>query len=73
VSASHSRGRVLHVTRQASNDGVFETKPTQIVVELRLDVREVPNRASHPTTPESIDGLPRDAAAAVTSSEQPTN
>ncbi|WP_440992112.1 dihydrolipoyl dehydrogenase family protein [Haloarchaeobius baliensis] len=88
----------VHVTREASDDGVFTTKDTpegraslvvdaddgtvlgyqglhhhadvmaktmQVVVELGLDVREVPDRAFHPTTPEILDGLFRDAAAQV--------
>ncbi|MFB6138835.1 MAG: NAD(P)/FAD-dependent oxidoreductase [Halosimplex sp.] len=36
-------------------------KTMQVVVETGLDVREVPDRAYHPTTPEIIDGLLRDA------------
>ena len=35
-------------------------KSLQIVVELGLDVREVPDRAYHPTLPENVDGLIRD-------------
>ncbi|WP_415380950.1 dihydrolipoyl dehydrogenase family protein [Halosimplex sp. TS25] len=38
-------------------------KTMQIVVEMGLDVREVPDRAFHPTTPENIDGLLRDVTA----------
>jgi len=38
-------------------------KTMQIVVELDLDVRELPDRAYHPTTPEILDGLFKDAAA----------
>ncbi|MFP8951873.1 dihydrolipoyl dehydrogenase family protein [Natrialbaceae archaeon A-arb3/5] len=38
-------------------------KTMQIAVELKLDVREIPNRAYHPTTPEIIDGLVREACA----------
>ncbi len=38
-------------------------KTMQIVVEMGLDVREVPDRAYHPTTPEIIDGLLRDVTA----------
>ncbi|MXV63057.1 FAD-dependent oxidoreductase [Natronorubrum sp. JWXQ-INN-674] len=38
-------------------------KTMQVVVEMRLDVREVPDRAYHPTTPEILDGLFRDACA----------
>ncbi|PSQ35277.1 NAD(P)/FAD-dependent oxidoreductase [Halobacteriales archaeon SW_12_69_24] len=40
-------------------------KTMQVVVEMELDVREVPDRAYHPTTPEIIDGLFRDAADAL--------
>jgi len=40
-------------------------KTMQIVVEMGLDVREIPDRAYHPTTPEILDGLIRDAAARV--------
>ncbi|PSP54959.1 NAD(P)/FAD-dependent oxidoreductase [Halobacteriales archaeon QS_1_67_19] len=36
-------------------------KTMQVVVETEMDVREVPNRAYHPTTPEILDGLFRDA------------
>ena len=35
-------------------------KSLQIVVELGLDVREVPDRAYHPTLPENLDGLVRE-------------
>jgi dihydrolipoamide dehydrogenase len=38
-------------------------KTMQVVVELGLDVRDVPDRAYHPTTPETIDGLLRDCVA----------
>ncbi|WP_435196050.1 dihydrolipoyl dehydrogenase family protein [Natronomonas sp. EA1] len=40
-------------------------KTMQVVVELGLDVRELPDRAYHPTTPEILDGLFRDASAAL--------
>ncbi|PSQ32643.1 NAD(P)/FAD-dependent oxidoreductase [Halobacteriales archaeon SW_10_68_16] len=40
-------------------------KAMQVVVELGLDVREVPDRAYHPTTPEILDGLVRECAGAV--------
>ncbi|WP_435362952.1 dihydrolipoyl dehydrogenase family protein [Haloarchaeobius sp. DYHT-AS-18] len=84
----------IHVTRGASDDGVFKTKDVpeglaslvvdandgtvlgyqglhyhadvmaktlQLAVEMELDVRELPDRAYHPTTPEILDGLFRDA------------
>ncbi|WP_336337764.1 dihydrolipoyl dehydrogenase family protein [Haloarcula brevis] len=35
-------------------------KTFQIVVELGLDVRDLPDRAYHPTLPENVDGLIRD-------------
>jgi pyruvate/2-oxoglutarate dehydrogenase complex dihydrolipoamide dehydrogenase (E3) component len=38
-------------------------KTMQIVVEMGLDVRDLPNRAYHPTTPEILDGLFGDATA----------
>ncbi|MFW5938073.1 MAG: dihydrolipoyl dehydrogenase family protein [Halanaeroarchaeum sp.] len=38
-------------------------KTMQIAVEMGLDVREVPDRAYHPTTPEILDGLFGDATA----------
>ena len=38
-------------------------KTMQVVVEREMDVREVPDRAFHPTTPEILDGLFRDAKA----------
>jgi dihydrolipoamide dehydrogenase len=40
-------------------------KTMQVVVECGLDVRAVPDRAYHPTTPEILDGLLREAAAAL--------
>lgn len=40
-------------------------KTMQVAVEMELDVREIPDRAYHPTTPEIIDGLVRDAAAEI--------
>jgi pyruvate/2-oxoglutarate dehydrogenase complex dihydrolipoamide dehydrogenase (E3) component len=43
-------------------------KTLQVIVELGLDVREVPDRAYHPTTPEILDGLFRETAVAVRSS-----
>ncbi|WP_331235754.1 NAD(P)/FAD-dependent oxidoreductase [Natronorarus salvus] len=85
------------VTREASDDGVFETKDVpeglatlvvgtdgtvigyqgmhyhadamaktmQVVIELGLDVRDLPDRAYHPTTPEILDGLFREAARTI--------
>ena len=38
-------------------------KTMQIAVEMGLDVREIPDRSYHPTTPEILDGLFRDASA----------
>jgi dihydrolipoamide dehydrogenase len=101
----HSRGSAedagldfVHVTREASDDGVFKTKDApegraslvvdaddgtvlgyqglhyhadvmaktlQLAVEMELDVREIPDRAYHPTTPEILDGLFRDASDAL--------
>ncbi|WP_435361127.1 dihydrolipoyl dehydrogenase family protein [Haloarchaeobius sp. DFWS5] len=85
----------VHVSREASDDGVFKTKDVpeglaslvvdaddgtvlgyqglhyhadvmaktmQLAVEMGLDVREVPDRSYHPTTPEILDGLFREAA-----------
>jgi dihydrolipoamide dehydrogenase len=40
-------------------------KTMQVIVEMGLDVRELPDRAYHPTTPEILDGLFRDAADAL--------
>ncbi|WP_339102373.1 NAD(P)/FAD-dependent oxidoreductase [Haloterrigena salinisoli] len=45
-------------------------KTMQVVVEMGLDVREVPNRAYHPTTPEILDGLFRDACAELEERQQ---
>ncbi|MFC7072516.1 dihydrolipoyl dehydrogenase family protein [Halovenus rubra] len=97
-SAQAEGHRVITVTRQAADDGVFKTKDVpaglatlvvdrndgtvlgyqglhyhadvmaktlQVIVELGLDVRDVPDRAYHPTTPEILDGLFREAAEAV--------
>jgi dihydrolipoamide dehydrogenase len=40
-------------------------KTMQLAVEMGLDVREVPDRAYHPTTPEILDGLFREAKSAL--------
>ncbi len=40
-------------------------KTMQVVVEMGLDVREIPDRAYHPTTPEILDGLVQECAGAV--------
>jgi dihydrolipoamide dehydrogenase len=40
-------------------------KTMQVVIEREMDVREVPDRAFHPTTPEILDGLVRDASDAL--------
>ncbi|MWV65341.1 NAD(P)/FAD-dependent oxidoreductase [Halorubrum sp. JWXQ-INN 858] len=40
-------------------------KTFQIAVEMGLDVREIPDRAYHPTLPENLDGLIRECAAGV--------
>ncbi|HKL29794.1 MAG TPA: NAD(P)/FAD-dependent oxidoreductase [Natrialbaceae archaeon] len=40
-------------------------KTMQLAVEMELDVREIPDRAYHPTTPEILDSLLSDAAAKV--------
>jgi dihydrolipoamide dehydrogenase len=98
-SANRAGLEHLAVTREASSDGVFETKNApdglarlvvgtdgtvlgyqglhyhadvmaktmQLAVEMELDVREVPDRAYHPTTPEILDGLFREAAAELES------
>ena len=46
-------------------DADVMAKTMQLAIELELDVRDVPDRAYHPTTPEIIDGLLVDAAAAL--------
>ncbi|WP_323674550.1 NAD(P)/FAD-dependent oxidoreductase [Halorubellus sp. PRR65] len=102
-ASAETTGRdVVHVTREASDDGVFKTKDVpegraslvvdaddgtvlgyqglhyhadvmaktmQLAVEMGLDVRELPDRAYHPTTPEILDGLVRDASDAVAPTE----
>ena len=40
-------------------------KTMQVVVETGMDVRDIPDRAYHPTTPEIIDGLVREATATL--------
>jgi len=40
-------------------------KTLQVIVEMELDVRELPDRAYHPTLPEILDGLFRETAAQV--------
>ncbi len=42
-------------------------KTMQVIVEMGLDVRDLPDRAYHPTTPEVLDGLFREAAAELDS------
>ena len=44
-------------------------KTLQLAVEMELDVREIPDRAYHPTTPEVLDGLIRECAAGVVREE----
>ncbi|NUC74651.1 NAD(P)/FAD-dependent oxidoreductase [Haloterrigena sp. SYSU A558-1] len=103
ATAAESGMDTFVVTREASSDGVFETKnhpegratlvidassgavlgyqgihlhadvmakTMQVVVEMGLDVREVPNRAYHPTTPEILDGLFREACAELEERQQ---
>ncbi len=40
-------------------------KTMQVIVETGMDVRDLPDRAYHPTTPEILDGLFREASAAL--------
>lgn len=40
-------------------------KTMQVAVEMGLDVREIPDRSYHPTTPEIIDGLLGEASATL--------
>jgi len=40
-------------------------KTLQVIVEMGLDVREIPDRAYHPTLPEVLDGLFRETATEV--------
>jgi len=40
-------------------------KTMQLAVEMELDVGEIPDRAYHPTTPEILDGLVREAVEAI--------
>ena len=40
-------------------------KTMQVIIECDLDVREIPDRAYHPTTPEILDGLFREASDAI--------
>ena len=40
-------------------------KTMQVVIETEMDVSDVPDRAYHPTTPEILDGLFREATAAI--------
>ena len=44
-------------------------KTMQLAVEMGLDVREIPDRAYHPTTPEILDGLFRAAKSELAESE----
>jgi dihydrolipoamide dehydrogenase len=45
-------------------------KTMQLAVEMGLDVREIPDRSYHPTTPEILDGLLRAGASAVASNDE---
>ena len=47
------------------HDADVMAKTMQVVVETGMDVRDVPDRAYHPTTPELIDGLVREASSAI--------
>ena len=38
-------------------------KTMQVIIENGMDVRDVPDRAYHPTTPEILDGVVRETAA----------
>ena len=40
-------------------------KTMQVLIENNVDVRNVPSRAYHPTTPEILDGLLRDASSKI--------
>jgi dihydrolipoamide dehydrogenase len=40
-------------------------KTMQVIMELDLDVRDIPDRAYHPTTPEILDGLFRETAEKI--------
>jgi bis-gamma-glutamylcystine reductase len=42
-------------------DADVMAKTMQVLVEMKVDVRDVPKRAYHPTTPEILDGLLREA------------
>lgn len=44
-------------------DADVMAKTMQVIIELKLDVHEIPDRAYHPTTPEILDGLFTDAVA----------
>lgn len=48
------------------NQADVMAKTMQVIIELGLDVRELPDRAYHPTTPEILDGLFRQASDALT-------
>jgi bis-gamma-glutamylcystine reductase len=48
-------------------------KTMQVIIEMGLDVREVPKRAYHPTTPEILDGLFNDACAAIADEQDCTD
>ena len=57
--ADHESGRVLGWQGLHYHADVM-AKTMQVVVEMGLDARDVPDRAYHPTTPEILDGLLRD-------------
>lgn len=58
-------GRVLGYLGLHHHADVF-AKLAQVIIEGGLTVQDLPDRAYHPTTPELLDGLIRETAAAVT-------
>ncbi|AEH36687.1 dihydrolipoyl dehydrogenase family protein [Halopiger xanaduensis] len=50
--------------------GDVMAKTMQVAVEMGLDVRDLPKRAYHPTTPEILDGLFREACAELEDRQQ---
>ncbi|WP_207586888.1 FAD-dependent oxidoreductase [Halomontanus rarus] len=73
ATKNHPEGRATLVVSEADGSVLgFQglhyhadvmAKTMQVLVEMSLDVREIPRRAYHPTTPEILDGLIREACA----------
>ncbi|MCU4744064.1 NAD(P)/FAD-dependent oxidoreductase [Natronoglomus mannanivorans] len=79
ATKNHPEGRATLVVSEADGSVLgyqglhyhadVMAKTMQLAVEMSLDVREIPRRAYHPTTPEILDGLIREACAELGESQ----